>query len=781
MKSLSRILTVCLCCVPVFGAHAVPATTAGSNLTAYNPSNSYNNQWATVSNARYDGNTTAKVDFGNCNAVVLRCAQPKCNNGGCVDPSVASAIVSGCVRANSKCKQYGDDLIEYMTAQLVASSNAKVNEQQMAMEQARLQAEANAAAASAQSEQISQMQNQMYQMQQQMAQQQAESAQALQEALAQQAAQSAAALEDMRTAATDAAKQTEAGITAYQQDAINRGISEEVLARQQVTGQIQTEIEDAETSLVAMKKAMQNAFDYAECDARGNNCSAPKRIKKWRELATGFLTPYDNAIDKIYDALVTAQTVGVDLSQIYLMLNNSCNSWGQYLCPVGTVQYPEDDNSNDVPKVCPKVEDSQCYVKCNLESLGRNGIANAGGVGAYDFVAFATDSKKTECIKRCDAKSSCQKCRLLKILTDNEEVYEGWINAEESSKDQRTVVACASGALNSSKLFARRTKNKNGAGLVDIDLLDRWLNQTEPNKVKKDANVPDPQDYCKAEPDGQQENALSSAILSRVINTEKTIPGNNLGFCVNWNGNKLERADTDDCPYINPIFAICDTHPFNSGNGVNFNQQESSSSTNETDTRGDMNRIIGMKITVVSQQMYKQYEYLNATLRRLKTQLQKAVLTSNLEAAGAKSESGSSSGGLIGGKSDSDKEIVLAGAENCWNSSTPKNAYACIQTNLNLIKSNASTNKQKAAKQLHNTVSVAKQWGVEAPCTQEKKENNVTICAKTACTEYESTSYSSNTQNITNCANSLSIAVAKKVADEDKASNRYSGWGNRSN
>ena len=755
MKSLSRILTVCLCCVPVFGAHAVPATTAGSNLTAYNPSNSYNNQWATVSNARYDGNTTAKVDFGNCNAVVLRCAQPKCNNGGCVDPSVASAIVSGCVKANSKCKQYGDDLIEYMTAQLVASSNAKVNEQQMAMEQARLQAQAqaDAAAASAQSEQISQMQNQMYQMQQQMAQQQAESAQALQEALAQQAAQSAAALEDMKTAATDAAKQTEAGITAYQQDAINRGISEEVLARQYITGQIRTEIEDAETSLVAMKKAMQNAFDYAECDARGNNCSAPKRIKKWRELAIGFLTPYDNAIDKIYDALVTAQTVGVDLSQIYLMLNNSCNSWGQYLCPVGKVRYPTDDNSRDVPRVCNNDKDIDCFSEC-YKQYSLSMMQNYGNSEAL-----------ASCVKRCDSVSSCQPCRLLKILTDNEEVYEGWINAEESSKDQRTVVACASGALNSSKLFARRTKNKNGAGLVDIDLLDRWLNQTEPNKVKKGANVPAPQAYCTAKPEDLQENALSSAILSRVVNTEKTISGsdNGTGFCVNWEGDTLKKADTDDCPYINPIFAICDTHPFNSGNGVNFNQQESSSSTSETDTRGDMNRIIGMKITVVSQQMYKQYEYLNATLRRLKTQLQKAVLTSNLEAAGAKSESGSSYSSV----NNEDKTIHLAGAENCSNKTSSDSAYSCLQTNISLVISSVSSNKKKACDQLRSTLDSAKTWGIDSE-SKDGKVYDTQDCKNVYAKNCEKTS-------ITTCAQTLN---AKVVQAKEKKTNqqRYGGY-----
>lgn len=760
MKSLSRILTVYLCCVPVFGAHAVPATTAGSNLTAYNPSNSYNNQWATVSNARYDGNTTAKVDFGNCNAVVLRCAQPKCNNGGCVDPSVASAIVSGCVRANSKCKQYGDDLVEYMTAQLVASSNAKINEQQMAMEQARLQAEANAAAASAQNEQISQMQNQMYQMQQQMAQQQAESAQALQEALTQQAAQSAAALEDMRTAATDAAKQTEAGITAYQQDAINRGISEEVLARQQITGQIQTEIEDAETSLVAMKKAMQNAFDYAECDARGNNCSAPKRVKKWRELAIGFLTPYDNAIDKIYDALVTAQTVGVDLSQIYLMLNNSCNSWGQYLCPVGTVRYPTDDNSRDVPRVCNNDKDIDCFSEC-YKQYSQN---------------YENSEALASCVKRCDSVSSCQPCRLLKILTDNEEVYEGWINAEESSKDQRTVVACASGALNSSPLFARRTKNKNGAGLVDIDVLDRWLNQVEPNKTRGEG-VLMPKAYCGV--DDNDVAFLESASLSKVA------PAKGAALCVDMVGALNRTTEDADCPYINRIYAICDTHPFNIDvsaedwrNGTTTEENDSGNVIEYNDKQSDMNRIIGLKVTVVSQQMYKQYEYLNATLRRLKTQLQKAVLTSNLEAAGAKSESGSSSGGLIGGKSDTDREIVLAGAENCWNSSSPKNAYSCIQNNLNVIKSNISTNRTNAAKQLTKTVSVAEQWEVDV-CA---KKNDEGACVGTDnCKEYRSNKYSSNKDDITKCANALSIAVARKIADEDKDSNRYSGWGNRPN
>ena len=171
MKSLSRILAICLCSAPfVHGAWGVVASTSGSNLTSFNPSNAYNNQWATLSNARGDmAAPTAKADFGNCNSLILRCAQPKCGNGGCTDMNVAGAIVAGCVQSNKSCEKYGDDLVSYMSAQLVANSNAKINAQNAAVAQA---------AAAAQQEQITAMQNQMQaqmaQMQQQMAEQSAQ-------------------------------------------------------------------------------------------------------------------------------------------------------------------------------------------------------------------------------------------------------------------------------------------------------------------------------------------------------------------------------------------------------------------------------------------------------------------------------------------------------------------------------------------------------------------------------------------------------------------------------
>lgn len=762
MKSLSRILIGLLCFAPVAFASAGPvATTAGSNLTAFNPSNANNNQWATMSNGRYDSNVSAKADFGNCNALILRCAQPKCSNGGCADASVAAAIVKGCVQSNKSCAQYGDDLVQYMSAQLVASSNAKINEQNAAAQQAA------AAAAQQQSEQqMQQMQYQMQQMQQQMAQQQAESAQQLQEALAQQAAQNAAALESMKTAATEAAKENEAGISAYQQDAIDRGISADVIERQKITGQIMTEIENAEVSLKEVKVAMNNAFEYAKCDARGNNCSGPKRVKKWRELARGFTDPYNNTIDKIYDALIVAQTVGVDLSQIYMMLNNSCNSWGQYMCPYmadGQIVYPDvSDGQKGIPEVCPKGT-SAGHVEVDMAKV-RECISNNITVGKttkkqQDDIERACTAKFTTYKNKSDA--NCQKCTLLKILTKDDEVYEGWIDAEKgTTSGNTTVVACASGVLDSAKLFARRTRTKNGANLVDMDTLELWLDQNGPDK-KYSGEKLEPYDYCYV--GGNMKEKLHTSTLS------KSVDINNI-YC-----SKIEKGGTctsvksgdTEASFINPLYAICDAHLYNDG--------KNDSSAIRADTVAETKEIISLKTTVISQQMYKQYEYLNATLRRLKTQLEKATLTATLEAAGAKTEDGSSSGGLLGSSGrDSDKEIILAGAENCWNAGSSSAAYTCIQNNLNLVKSNASTNKKKAAQQLGKTVDVAKQWGI---CTDKDDKGNCKD--EGVCKSYKDGAGSSNSNDITKCANALSIAVARKIDEDKKEANRYSNFRNQ--
>ena len=79
MKHFKRFFILVLCVLPwVAGANV--ATTAGSNLTAWNGNggSANNNTWNTMMNSRSQTGSTAKADFGNCNSLILRCAQPKC-------------------------------------------------------------------------------------------------------------------------------------------------------------------------------------------------------------------------------------------------------------------------------------------------------------------------------------------------------------------------------------------------------------------------------------------------------------------------------------------------------------------------------------------------------------------------------------------------------------------------------------------------------------------------------------------------------------------------------
>lgn len=700
MKSLSRILAICLCAAPVIhGAWGVVATNSGSNLTAFNPSNAYNNQWATLSNGRGDVAPTAKVNFGNCNSLILRCAQPKCGNGGCTDMNVASLIVSGCVKSNKSCEQYGDDLVSTMAAQLVANSNAKINAQNAAAAQ-----EAQAA----QQEQINamqaQMQQQMAQMQQQMAQQSAQmqqqneqTQQQIQAALDQQAQQNQTALDNMASAATAAAQQTESGITSYQQEAIDRGISTDVLERQKITGQIMTEIEDAENSLKTVRTAMNDAFEYAGCDARGNNCTGPKRVKKFRERALNFIDPYDNVIDKIYDAIDDAQMVGVDLSEVYMMLSDSCNRWGEYLCPQGTIVY--DDSGNDstqkgAPYVCDDTLYQQCITKCNAVYL-----VNKSDPTNKLFADALLKQCNAACVKPGKSSGNCKRCTLFRTLTDNDDVYKGWVYAEPTSTENQTVVACASHALDNSYI-GRRARRKKGTGVVDIDLLELWLSQTEPSmKTTRNSNVKDFLKYCygkEGEADfDENETTLQQAALSKSIVKKHQLCVEDLGSLSNFTP-----AEDEGCSYVSPIYALCDTHMYNAG------ETDPEQLKKDVNLKSTIKQIVALKSTVITQQMYKQYEFLAATLRRLKIHLEKSVLSANLQAAGGFSDGGSSSSGSSS-VDDDDRNVVLKGATNCTSILDFDQFVTCLQSNVSLITTHASSNTKDACVQLQYTLDQA--------------------------------------------------------------------------
>ena len=607
MKNLSRILTVILCCAPFAyaGAAGQVASTSGHDLTSYSPSNANNNQWATMSNGRYDNaSSSAKADFGNCNSIILRCAQPKCGNGACEDENIAVKIVEGCVKSNKTCKKYGEDLIDVMSAQLVANAKNKLYEQQAALENARIQAEAQAAAAStaAQSEQMQVLQQQLSDMQQQMADQKEESDRRLQQALEQQAQQQQQALQDMKAAATEAGERNVAGdkgITEYQQDAINREVPSELVTRQTLTGQVYTEVENARTNLNAAKKALNTLFEYGKCDTQGDNCSGPKRVKKWREYAKAFIDSYDKVVEDIYTALMTAQGAGVDLGQVYMMLDNSCNQWAQFACPAGDyVKYTYDNPTTSGSKL-PTSPQSCKYADSNNKSETEHDV--------------------------------CNPCTVIKVLTEADDVYQGWVYPEEMDGNTgSTVIGCYSGVLNSSPLFAHMMERRGGQGMVSLTTLQRWIAQTEPDK-KSSERMPDPAMYCSTD---NMKETLEAAALSKSLKDSKVciIGGPKKGSTDGkgtWENTEQPANDTT-CPYINSAYAICDVHKRNGGTITDSNE---------------IKEILGLKTTVLSQQLYKQYAYLDATIRRLEIQLKKAMIKVNLDVAAGTDSSSSSGGG----------------------------------------------------------------------------------------------------------------------------------------
>lgn len=468
MKHLSKFLLLAL---TLYGANAYAAspvaTTAGSNLTAFNGNSgaTNNNMWNAYINPRANMVSSAPTaDFGNCNAVILRCAQPKCANGGCSTMDVARPIVIGCVQSNPSCNQYGDDLIDYISAQLVSDANA-------AAQAAAANAQIAAANASAQqsAQQMQQMQQQMAQMQQQMQQQSADTAAQIQAALAQQQQATAQAIADAASAnvaalnsvssqiqtatatttsapATNTAASTSgSSLTAAQQSAALAGISADLLAREQISGQILTKVENAENALKRAQAAMNTAFEYAGCDSTGSNCTGPKRVSVFKDKAMEFFDPYNDVLDELYDGLILAQSVGVDITDIYMMLNGTCNAWGQYLCAEGQVMH---------------------YTSKNCQNGKSVPVESGGGT-----VFGGADCEPGQVVPMSDGG-----CQLIKMLTSDEEIQRNWLYPEMGTGGVQVRVGCASEALDNSFLFRNRKKQAD----IDIETLQRIIEQDAP-------------------------------------------------------------------------------------------------------------------------------------------------------------------------------------------------------------------------------------------------------------------------------------------------------------
>ena len=121
---------------------------------------------------------------------------------------------------------------------------------------------------------------------------------------------------------------------------------------------------------------------------------------------------------------------------------------------------------------------------------------------------------------------------------------------------------------------------------------------------------------------------------------------------------------------------------------------------------------------------------------------------------------------------NNDKEIVLAGAQNCWNSGDQTEAYRCIQQNVNLVKSNIQTNRKQAKDQLVKTYAAAKQWGIIACSEYTDKDQKECKDEKSKVCEEKNLS---DANSITKCANDLSISVARAISAEQEKIMQYTG------
>lgn len=208
-------------------------------------------------------------------------------------------------------------------------------------------------------------------------------------------------------------------------------------------------------------------------------------------------------------------------------------------------------------------------------------------------------------------------------------------------------------------------------------------------------------------------------------------------------------AETDSCSHeknnlIHPTLALCSTHAYNVKTASNPGHNYS----NDSD-RQNQRDVIALKTTVITQQMKQQYDYLNSTIKRLKNQLQKAVLTTSLEAAGASSESTSSS------YVSNNRNIILAGAQDCDAMTSKSAVLDCIQSNVVHIRAAANSgNKNEAFKQLKHDLEIAGNWNV--------KTNKDSGCG-------DVTNDKKSTDSLTKCISALNVAIIQERDNQNSA------------
>ena len=222
-------------------------------------------------------------------------------------------------------------------------------------------------------------------------------------------------------------------------------------------------------------------------------------------------------------------------------------------------------------------------------------------------------------------------------------------------------------------------------------------------------------------------------------------------------GNGCNNLDTNDS--INPEIALCSSHVYNIKEVSNF---KSGSSKNQL-----MKDVVALKSTIIMQQMYKQYEYLEATLSRLKSQLKREIMTSKLEVAGASSGASTSSSSNNSAFSGNNG---VSGAENCITAGLTTDVMSCLSRNVDRITSAINGSDIGAAQRQIKTDLETLRMYDKLEKTQDDlttkdttETNGMSVPLYNAYKECQEAFNTNNRTSMTSCVNLMRVCITQNI------------------
>lgn len=216
-----------------------------------------------------------------------------------------------------------------------------------------------------------------------------------------------------------------------------------------------------------------------------------------------------------------------------------------------------------------------------------------------------------------------------------------------------------------------------------------------------------------------------------------------------------------DNVYINPELALCSVHAYNIGHTNNPNSSSADSQI--------MRDVVALKTTVMMQQMYKQYSFLEATINRIKTQLKREILTTQAEVAGA--PSGSSSGASsVGGNNG------VSGAENCRTAGSTSDVMSCLSRNVDRIATAISNSDIGAARrQIETDLETMRLYDNLTPKDQTTSDKtHSSVSAQFASAYNECADAGTNRQKLSSCADYMRVCITRNIEYLQNQNRTYS-------